>query len=145
MAAVATGISVGGAGGVALGVVFGLLLSRLGSFSTRVLRKANGRLVPDPSRKEVTPSRIVWAHLAALGLEFTRGCGLSLTGLVVGGWISVVASGNWPLEMPGTLTLLALGASIPAGALVGGLGGWRRRGVLFGAGVAGFLLASLVL
>ncbi len=145
LVAVATGVAVSGPAGVALGTLLGFLLSRLSAVSVRILRKANGRLVPDPSRREVTHSRIVWGHLAGLVLDFGRGSVISLAGLVIGAWLAETASGSWPLEMTGTLALLAIGASIPAGAFVGSLGGWRRRGVLFGAGLTGFLLASLVL
>jgi mannose/fructose/N-acetylgalactosamine-specific phosphotransferase system component IIC len=145
LVAVATGVSVTGPAGVALGMVLGLLLSRIGALSIRLLRKANGRLVPDPSRREVTRSRVVWSHMAGLALDFGRGCLLSLIGLLIGRVLIGPAKEAWPLAMPGTLTLLGIGASVPAGALVGSLGGWRRRGVLFGAGVTGFLLASLVL
>ena len=52
-------------------------------------------------------------------------------------------SGTWPLGMSGTMVLLAVGASIPAGALVGTLGRWRRRGVLFCVGLVGFLLVMV--
>jgi len=145
MVAVATGALLAGPAGIALGTLLGFLLSRLGALSARILRKVNGRLVPDPSRKEVTASRIVWAHLAGVGLDFVRGCLLSLLGLTVGGWMARVMVDIWPLGMSGTYVLLAVGACIPAGALVGTLGGWRKRGVLFGAGLSGFLLASLIL
>ena len=145
LVAVATAVAVSGPAGIALGALLGFLLSRLGAFSIRTLRRINGRLVPDPSRKEVSSSRIVWAHLGGLAFDFGRGCLLSFVGLVVGARLVDTASEAWPLEMTGTLALLVIGASIPAGALVGSLGGWRRRGILFGAGLAGFLLASIVL
>jgi len=145
LVAVAIGAAISGPAGVALGALLGFLLSPLSAFSVRILRKINGRLVPDPSRREVTSSRIVWAHLGGLVLDFSRGCLLSLVGLVTGQWVANAASEAWPLEMPGTLALLAIGASIPAGAFLRSMGGWRRRGVLLGAGLAGFLLASLVL
>jgi mannose/fructose/N-acetylgalactosamine-specific phosphotransferase system component IIC len=145
LVAVATAAAVAGPAGVAAGVAVGLLLSRLGGFSTRIFRKLNGRLVADPSRMTVTTARVVWAHLACLGLDFVRGCLLSAIGLLAGSWIAAAPLGIWPLRMPGTLALLAIGATIPAGALVGSLGGWRKRGRLFGAGLAVFLLAFLVL
>jgi len=145
LVAVATGVAISGPAGVAAGALLGLLLSRVGAVSVRVLRKINGRLVPDPSRREVTPARVVGAHLAGLFFDFARGCLLSLAGLVLGAWVASTAAEAWPLGMTGTLALLAIGASIPAGAFVGSLGGWRRRGVLFGAGLTGFLLASLIL
>lgn len=145
LVAVATGAAVAGPAGVAIGVAVGLLLSRFGSLSTRIFRKVNGRIVADPSRMTVTASRVVWGHLACLGLDFFRGCLLSAVGLWVGSWIAAAPLGIWPLRWPGTLALLAIGATIPAGALVGSLGGWRKRGRLFGAGLAVFLLAFLVL
>jgi hypothetical protein len=120
-------------------------LSRLGAFSTQLLRKVNGQLVPDPSRREVTPSRVVWGHLGAIGLDFLRGSAISVGGLIGGGWLAIWIGDAWPLGMAGTLVLLAVGACIPAGAFVGTLGGWRRKGILFGAGLTGFLLAGLLL
>jgi hypothetical protein len=145
LVAVATGAAISGPAGIALGTLLGLLLSRLGALSIRVLRRVNGRLAPDPSRREVSSPRVIWAHLGAIGLDFARGCLLTLGGLFSGDWLAGAAAGAWPLEMAGTISLLAIGASIPGGAFVGTLGGWRRRGVLFGAGLAGFLLASIVL
>jgi hypothetical protein len=145
LVAVATAASVPGPGGIALGVLLGFLLSRVGTRSTRFLRRINGRIVPDPSRMAVTAERIVWAHLCAIALDFLRGSALSLGGLVAGAWVAGLVGEAWPLGMPGTLVLLAVGACIPAGAFVGSLGGWRKRGVLFAAGLTGFLLASLVL
>ncbi len=145
LVAVATGASLPGPGGIALGALVGFLLSRLGSSSTILLRRLNGRLVPDPSRREVTPARIIWGHLGAIALDFARGSALSFGGLLAGGSLGAWMGGIWPIGMSGTLVLLAVGASIPAGAFVGTLGGWKRRGILFGAGLTGFLLASLVL
>ncbi len=145
LVAVATGAAVPGPGGVALGVFLGFLLSRLGASSIRFLRRVNGRLAPDPSRREVTAARIVWGHLGAVALDFVRGAALTLLGLVAGGWLAGWIGGAWPIAMPGTLALLGVGACIPAGAFVGTLGGWRRKGILFGAGLTAFLVASLVL
>lgn len=144
--AVATGAAVPEAGGIpagiALGVLVGFLWSWVGSGSVRILRRVNGRMVPDPSRREVSPGRIVWAHLGAVALDFGRGFFLSAGGLVFGVWLARTLGGFWPLEMAGTLGLLAVGASLPAGAFVRSLGGWRRRAVFFGIGLTGFLLGS---
>lgn len=145
LVAVATGAALAGPAGVAVGVALGLLLSRFGALSTRWLRKVNGRIMSDPTRITLTPSRVVWAHLSCIGLDFLRGCILSGFGLWAGSWLASAPLGSWPLKWPGTLALLAVGATIPAGALVGSLGGWRKRGKLFGTGLAVFLLASLVL
>jgi mannose/fructose/N-acetylgalactosamine-specific phosphotransferase system component IIC len=149
LVAVATGIAVpetaGIAAGVALGVLVGFVWSRLGSGSVRLLRQLNGRLAPDPSRRVVSRNRIVWAHLAGIGMDFARGALLSAGGLAFGTWLARTIGDLWPLGMPATLGILVVGASLPAGAFVRSMGGWRRRAVFFVTGVLGFLVGSVLL
>lgn len=134
-----------GVQGLALGVFLGLFWSRLAAVSIRGLRGVNGRLAPDPSRGAVTEARIVWGHLGAISLDFFRGVGLTGVGLAVAVTLAKILDGIWPLSSSHTLGLLLLGASLPAGAFVTSLGGWRKRGVLFFAGLAGFLIGSYLL
>ena len=134
-----------GVEGLALGVFLGLFVSRLAAFSIRLLRGVNGRLVVDPSRGAVTEARIVWAHLAAVLLDFSRGILLTGAGVTLAVILATVLEGLWPLSPSLTLGFLLLGASIPAGAFVASLGGWKKRGVLFFAGLAGFLIGSYLL
>lgn len=145
LVAVAVAMALPGAGGVALGSVTGLMLSRFGSLTIRLLRKLSERIVPDPLTHPVTARRLVWGHLASIAMDFLRGCVLTILGLLAALWAGEKLAGGWPLELQGTLALLVIGATIPAGALVGGLGGWRKRGIQFGAGVIGFILAGLLL
>jgi hypothetical protein len=149
LVAVATGAAIPEtadlAAGIALGVLVGFMWSRIGSGSVQALRRLNGRLVPDPSRREVSRARIVWAHLAGIGLDFGRGCLLSACGLVFGTWLAWNLGDSWPLGMPATLGILAVGASLPAGAFVRSLGGWRRRAGFFVTGLLMFLLGSVLL
>lgn len=134
-----------GLSGVALGVMLGLVWSRLAGITIRVLRKANAHLVPDPSTGEVTARRITWGHLGAIGLDFLRGGLLTVAGLLVAAGIAPLLEEAWPLSQTATLGLLLVGASVPAGAFIRSLGGWRRRGVLFAAGLMGFLIGSYLL
>lgn len=149
LVAVATGAAVPEtadmAAGIALGVLVGFIWSRVGSGSVQALRHLNGRLVPDPSRREVSQARIVWAHLAGIGLDFVRGFLLSVGGLVFGPWLARSLAEHWPLGMPATLGILAVGASLPAGAFVRSLGGWKRRAAFFATGLMGFLVGSALL
>jgi mannose/fructose/N-acetylgalactosamine-specific phosphotransferase system component IIC len=142
---VVAAFGVPGAGGIALGVTLGLAWSRLAAFSNHLLRRVNGRIVPDPSRAPASPRRTVWAHLACIGLDFCRGAVLSALGLAAARWTAAALPGLWPIGPPWTLGLLILGASLPAGAFVRSLGGWRKRGVLFMAGAGGFLIGSILL
>ncbi|MGD8361170.1 MAG: PTS sugar transporter subunit IIC [Gemmatimonadota bacterium] len=145
LVAVAAAFGVPGAGGIALGVTLGLLWCRLAALSNRLLRKVNGTLVPDPSRAPVTSRRIVGAHLACMAMDFCRGGILTALGLVAARWAAGSLPDIWPLTPSWTLGLLILGASLPAGAFVRSLGGWRKRGVLFAAGAGGFLIGSILL
>jgi hypothetical protein len=145
LVAVAVGSTVSGPGGVALGVALGLVLSRVGALSIHLLRRVNGRLIPNPSVGTVSAGAILGGHLAGMSLDFLRGFLLSLFGLLGGTWLAQWTYGIWPLRMPGTLTLIAIGGTLTAGAFVGSLGGWRRRGVLFGVGLVGSLLVGLIL
>ncbi|MFC1661213.1 PTS sugar transporter subunit IIC [Gemmatimonadota bacterium] len=135
----------GGPGGVALGTLLGLVWSQLAARSIRIRRKVNGRIVPDPSLPGVSPRHVVLGHLGAVGLDFVRGVLLTLLGLVVGGWLARTLEGLWPIGATETYALLAVGASIPAGALVASLGGWKRRRVVLGVGFLATLLGSILL
>lgn len=134
-----------GAGGIAFGVMLGLVWSRLAAVSNHILRRTNGRIVPDPARAPVTVRRIVLAHSACLGLDFCRGVILTGLGILVVQVSTDPLMGRWPLSPPLTLGLLILGASMPAGAFIRSMGGWRKRGVLFAAGAGGFLIGSMLL
>lgn len=125
----------GGAPGLAIGVLVGLAGARIGGFTVGLLRKVNGRIVPDPARGRVTPIRVTASHLSAIFLDFLRGSVLvaSVLGLavVLGGW----AGEAWPLSGEATEGLLLAGAAVSLGALFRTLGGWRRRRILFLAGL----------
>jgi mannose/fructose/N-acetylgalactosamine-specific phosphotransferase system component IIC len=145
LVAVVAATGMPGPGGIAFGVMVGLVWSRLAAFSNHILRRTNGRIVPDPARARVSVRRIIGAHLACLGLDFCRGGILTALGLLAVRVVSGPLEGLWPLSPPFTLGLLFLGAAIPAGAFVRSLGGWRKRGVLFAAGAGGFLIGSILL
>jgi mannose/fructose/N-acetylgalactosamine-specific phosphotransferase system component IIC len=145
LVAVATAVAVPGSAGIALGALMGFLWSRLGGVSIRLRRKINGRLVPDPSEENVSASRVLWAHMGGLALDFFRGSVLSILGLGVGRGLAQVVGDAWPLGMSATLGLLVVGACVPAGAFMESLGGWRRRKTIFAVGLAGFLLGSIFL
>jgi PTS system mannose-specific IIC component len=142
---VVAGAQLGGAPGLAVGVLIGLLWSRLSAWSIRLLRRINGRLVPDPTATVVTPRKVATAHLAGVGIDFARGAILTFAGLVGGAWVASTLGPHWPLDGNTTLGLLAVGASVPAGAFVASLGGWRRRRFLLALGFLGALALGWML
>jgi mannose/fructose/N-acetylgalactosamine-specific phosphotransferase system component IIC len=134
-----------GVPGLALGVMMGLLWSRVSGLTIHLLRWANARLVPDPSKGQVTATRVFWGHLTALALDFLRGFLLTLAGVFVAIYAARLLQGRWPLNQAATLGILLVGLSIPIGAFIQSVGGWRKRGVLFVAGLLGFLIGSYLL
>ena len=134
-----------GVEGLALGVMLGLVWSRLSALSIHFLRKANDHLVPDPSRGLVSIRRVVWGHLTGVGLDFVRGGSLTYLGLLVAEWTAGAPRDAWPLSGTNTLGILLLGAAVPAGAFIQSLGGWRKRGLLFVSGLVLFLIGSYLL
>ena len=86
------------------------------------------------------------------GLDWWRGArwfGAEYLIVVLGVLTAQVAADslveNWPLSQAATLGILLVGASVPAGAFVQGLGGWKKRGILFAAGFLGFAIGSYLL
>lgn len=143
--AVATAHAGGAGGGLALGCLMALAWGQLGGASIVLLRRANGRLAPDPYESPVSPARAEWGHVAALTLDLARGTAVTSVGIVVGVHAVAPAGAFWPLGPRGTLALLLVGAALPSGALLRSFGGARRRGWLFGIGVVAGLVGGLVL
>ncbi len=132
--AVASATAVDAQGAIPIGIAVGLIWGQIGGFTIDLLRRANGRLVPEPG--EGHPERIVTMHLAALGMDFLRGTLVTFTGAVVGRVAVRTLATGWPLDAPDTLGLLMVGGAVSAGILLRSLGGFRRRKVLFAAGLA---------
>ena len=122
-----------------------LVWGQIGSVSIVMMRRANGRIVPDPFEGPVDPLAAEFAHLKALALDFLRGTVLTTVGVLVGTALVAPSARDWPLGEGATLALFLGGAGLAAGALLRTLGGMRKRGVLFALSamvglVAGFLL-----
>jgi mannose/fructose/N-acetylgalactosamine-specific phosphotransferase system component IIC len=139
--ATATAVAVGdGPGAIPLGVAVGLIWGQLGGLSISLMRRLNGKMVPDP---EGTGSvRIVRAHLSALVLDFVRGALVTLSGIVVGQAGGVRLAAGWPLTEGESTALLLAGGAASAGILLRSLGGFRRRRLLFAAGMALGLISA---
>jgi len=133
--ATATAAAVGdGPAAIPLGIAVGLLWGQVGGFSISLMRRLNGKMVPDA---EGTGSgRIVRAHLSAVAMDFTRGALVTLAGVVVGRAGGVRLAGGWPLTEGESIALLLAGGAVSAGILLRSLGGFRRRRLLFVAGMA---------
>jgi mannose/fructose/N-acetylgalactosamine-specific phosphotransferase system component IIC len=147
-AAVVAGVTVAGRpdpGALALAVGIGLVWGQIGGWSISGLRNVNALIAPDPVRPAVRPGRVVRAHLLAVFLDFLRGALVTGSGV----WFAAVAverlNARWPLGQADTLGLLLVGAAVSAGILLHSFGGFRRRRVLFVAGLTGGALMGLIL
>ena len=145
VAAVAASAAAPWPGGLALGVMCGLLLGQVGGRTLGVLRHLNGRLAPDPTKGMVTDRRVVASHLAGIAMDLVRGVLLTAAGALAGGAFVGWAGGAWPLDQANSVTLLLLAASVPIGTLAAGFGGLRRTRGLLVVGVVAGLLGALLL
>lgn len=132
--AVAAATAAAAPGAVPLGVAVGLVWGQVAGFTVSLQRKLNGRIVPEPDARD--PGRIVLAHSCAVALDFVRGAAVTLAGAWAGRWGVAELAAGWPLGAGDTVGLLLLGGAVSAGILLRSLGGFRRRRILFVAGMA---------
>lgn len=140
--AVASASAVDYSGAFPIAIAVGLVWGQLGGLSITALRKLNGRFVPEPGDTRVSPKGLVRAHLGALVLDFVRACVVTLFGILVGRAILSRVASQWPLEMADTQGLLLVGAAVSSGILLRSLGGFRRRKLLFVAGLAAGIIGA---
>ena len=134
-----------GMAAVPLAVAVGLLWGQLGGASISGLRHLNARIAPQPEDDPARRRRVGLVHLASIGVDGVRGFLITLSGVVVGRAVLAFAVGRWPLTDGASTGLLLAGGAVSAGILLHDLGGLRRRGVWFAAGMTlGILGASLL-
>jgi len=130
-------------GALPLGIAAGLVWGQVGGLTINVQRRLNGRIVPEPDAGD--PGRVAAAHVLAIALDFLRGASVTLVGAWAGRWALPTFADSWPLGAGGTNGLLLMGGAVSAGILLRSLGGFRRRRILFAAGLALGLVGARVL
>jgi mannose/fructose/N-acetylgalactosamine-specific phosphotransferase system component IIC len=141
--AVAAASAADTAGAIPLAVAAGLVWGQLGGFTVTVQRRLNGRIVPEPDARD--PSRVALAHGAAIASDFVRGALVTLVGAGAARWGVAALAAGWPLDSGDTRGLLVVGGAVSAGILLRNLGGFRRRRILFVAGLALGLVGARLL
>ena len=134
--AVAAASAVGVTGAMPLAIGFGLVWGQLGGETITGLRHLNSRLAPEPGDASHGPDRIVAAHLVAILLDFGRGALVTASGIAVGRLAVRTLTQSWPLSATASTGLLLVGGAVSAGILLRDLGGFRRRRIVFVAGLA---------
>jgi PTS system mannose-specific IIC component len=134
-----------GPGAVAMATAVGLVWGQIGGVTVTLQRKANGRLVPPAEAAGPRARRLSTAHLLAIGLDLARGSALTFTGVLAGRTVLRLVDHRWPLTDSASDGLLLVGAAVSAGVLLHDLGGFRRRRMLFAAGLALGILGARVL
>jgi len=129
-------------GALPLGIAIGLAWGHVGGRSITALRKLNGRFVPEPEDDRVSASRVVATHVGSIALDFARGSLVTLVGILGGRWVVARTAAEWPLGQGDSGGLLLVGAAVSGGILLRVLGGFRRRRLLFVAGLAAGILGA---
>jgi PTS system mannose-specific IIC component len=140
--AVAAAAGSDGVGAIPLAIGVGLVWGQLGGATISGLRHLNSRLVPEPGDATHGPSRIASAHLAAIVLDFVRGVIVTGLGVTVGRVVLRGLSQSWPISATASTGILLVGGAVSAGILLRDLGGFRRRRIIFVAGMALGLLGT---
>jgi PTS system mannose-specific IIC component len=134
--AVASAAPFDGAGAVPLAVAVGLVWGQLGGATISAQRHLNSHLVPEEADPTHAASRVVFAHAAAIALDFVRGSVVTASGILVGRAVLRLLSESWPLSSATSAGLLIVGGAVSVGVLLHDLGGFRKRRVWFAAGLA---------
>ena len=142
VAAVAVAASLGGAPGLVLGTVVGLVTSNLGGMTIGVQRHVSAVLIGRVESGAATPGHLDVAHLAVMVLDFFRGAAVTAVAALAGTWLAGALGSWWTLGYGPTVGIVLVGASIHLGALLKGFGGWRSRRVVFMVGVAAGIVGA---
>lgn len=134
--AVASAAPFDGAGAVPLAVAVGLVWGQLGGATISAQRHLNSHLVPEAADPTHAANRVVFAHAAAIAVDFVRGSVVTASGVLVGRAVLRLLSESWPLSSATSAGLLIVGGAVSVGVLLHDLGGFRKRRVWFAAGLA---------
>jgi mannose/fructose/N-acetylgalactosamine-specific phosphotransferase system component IIC len=134
--AVAAAAPFSGAGAVPIAAAVGLVWGQIGGASVTAQRHLNSRLVPEPGDPAAGGLSLSLAHTTAIATDFVRGALLTVAGIFVGRLIVGLLVERWPMSNEASTGLLLVGGAVSAGILLRDLGGFRRRRVLFAAGMA---------
>jgi len=134
--AVASAAPFDGAGAVPLAVAVGLVWGQLGGATINAQRHLNSHLVPESADPTHAANRVVFAHAAAIAVDFVRGSVVTASGVLVGRAVLRLLSESWPLSSATSAGLLIVGGAVSVGVLLHDLGGFRKRRVWFAAGLA---------
>ncbi len=144
VAAVAVAASSGGAPGLALGILVGLVTSDLGGMTVGVQRHVSAVLIGRVEAGPATPAYLDAAHLSLMALDFLRGAAVTVVAIWAGSWLVETSASWWTLGYGHTVGIILIGASVHLGALLRGFGGWRSRRVVFMVGAVAGMIGAYV-
>ena len=118
------------AGAVAIGLVWG----QFGGWTVTLQRNVNGWLVP---RANVAQQGVLArAHAVAVLIDFARGMIVTAAGIWLGRFALGFVGRAWRTDGSISSGVLFVGAVVSLGIMLHDLGGFRRRRILFVAGLA---------
>lgn len=135
-ASVPTAAPVGQPSLIAVAVALGLIWGHLGGTTVVLQRRVNGRLVARARPTDPLGRRLTRAHGTAIGLDFLRGVLVTGLGIALGRPLIRWVVSFWTVADHVAWGVLLMGAATSLGILLHDLGGFRRRRVLFVAGLA---------
>lgn len=134
--AVAASVVTDATGALPLAVAVGLVWGQLAGWSVTLMRQLNSHLVPEPGRPRAGAGSLLVAHVGTVLLDFARGAVVTLLGVLFGRAVVSLVVAPWALPPAASVGLLLVGGAASLGILLRDLGGFRKRKVLFVAGLA---------
>ncbi len=146
LVAVAGATAVDGVGALPVGVAAGLLWGQVGGFTVTGLRHLTAARVPEPgSDAPAGPRAVASFHRRAILLDLARGTLVTGLGALLAVPMVRALAPAWPLAQGDATGLLLVGAAASAGIFLRSLGGFRKRPVIFLAGLLAGLLGGRLL
>lgn len=142
-AVVAVGVAVPfeGPGSLAAAVAIGLVWGQVGGITITVQRHLNGRLIP--AAGSFGSGRTLGSvHAVAALVDFARAATVTAIGIMLGRAALRLAHASWPVDERVSMSVLYAGAAVSLGILLHDLGGFRRRRLLFAAGLAAGIVGA---
>ncbi|MEZ4414528.1 MAG: PTS sugar transporter subunit IIC [Gemmatimonadota bacterium] len=134
-----------GPGGVALGVLLGLVMANVGGWTVEWLHRFQGVAAPRDHDGRLNPAEVTAFHWRSLARDAARGAVVGAFGLLLARLLGGPAAEGWLLDAPHTRLVLLAAGSFSLGAFFHNLGtGARSVGALLAGLAVGLFLTGVL-
>ena len=138
-------VQIGGPGGLAIGLVIGVIWSVVGGLSVTAQRHLNGVPTRPPRDGWSSPGQLSRRHWACILADGLRGGAVTAAGVGLALALPQSLAVRWSFPLPHTVALFLMPSFLAEGALLRAWGSFGRSKLILALGcAAGALLAFVV-